>query len=153
MHIPIRVGVSPTLHIRGLLADADIKKGQVIERCPLILVGLDQLQPLSQTVLWRYHYEWNARNNCIVLGYGSLYNHSYTPNVRYGFNYQGQCLVFTALRQIAAGEELMINYNYENTGEPEPVASYLSDFDPHRQPKKAAKRPKAGRSRQPGRSF
>ena len=147
MHIPIRVGISPTLHIRGLLADADIKKGQVIERCPLILVGMDQLQPLSQTVLWRYHYEWNARNNCIVLGYGSLYNHSYRPNVRYGFNYQGQCLVFTALRQIAAGEELMINYNYDTTGETEPVAPYLSDFDPHRQPKKVAKGPKPGPGR------
>ena len=38
MEIPLRVGVSPTLNIRGLIATRDIKKNEVIERCPLILV-------------------------------------------------------------------------------------------------------------------
>ena len=50
----------------------------------------------------------------VALGYGSLYNHSYQPNARYD-DESGQTKVFTAIRDIAPGEEIMVNYN----GEPE----------------------------------
>jgi hypothetical protein len=45
-------------------------------------------------------------------GYGSLYNHSYRPNARY-VDLAGRTKVFTALRDIAAGEEITVNYNGE----------------------------------------
>jgi SET domain-containing protein len=43
------------------------------------------------------------------LGYGSLYNHSYRPNARYD-DEGGQAKVFRTLRDIAAGEEITVNY-------------------------------------------
>ena len=48
------------------------------------------------------------------MGYGSLYNHSYRPNARCD-DESGQTKVFRALREIAPGEEIVVNYN----GEPE----------------------------------
>ena len=46
----------------------------------------------------------------VALGYGSLYNHSYTPNAHYVD--VDQCRKrFVALRDIEAGEEITINYN------------------------------------------
>ncbi len=131
MNLPLRVGLSPTLNIRGLLAVADIRKGQVIERCPVILVDIRHEPLVKQTVLKRYYYEWNARHHCVVLGYGSLYNHSFQPNVRYRFNYKDQCLVCSALRDIAASEELFVNYLYESTDAAE-LLEYFTDFDAHR---------------------
>jgi SET domain-containing protein len=54
----------------------------------------------------------------LALGYGSLYNHSYHPNARYD-DAAGPTKVFTALRDIAAGEEITVNYN----GEPDDGSS------------------------------
>ena len=50
----------------------------------------------------------------LALGYGSLYNHSYRPNARY-VDLSERTKLFTAIRDIAAGEEITVNYN----GEPE----------------------------------
>jgi SET domain-containing protein len=46
----------------------------------------------------------------VALGYGSLYNHSYQPNARYD-DESGKTKVFSALRDIAPGEEIVVNYN------------------------------------------
>jgi uncharacterized protein len=46
----------------------------------------------------------------VVLGYGSLYNHSYKPNAYYR-DRRNRVKEFIALRDIAAGEEITINYN------------------------------------------
>ncbi len=131
MLLPFKVGESPTLKIRGIIATQDIIKGQELERCPIILVEINQSQFLKKTVLWRYYFEWNAKYHCIALGYGSLINHSYTPNVRYGFNYKEKVLIFTALKNINLGEELFINYNYDINSQ-DPLEPFLNDFDPHR---------------------
>jgi SET domain-containing protein len=52
-------------------------------------------------------------------GYGSLYNHSYRPNARY-VDLAGRTKLFTAIRDIAAGEEITVNYNGE-PGDETPV--------------------------------
>ena len=58
--------------------------------------------------------EWGRGKLALALGYGSLYNHSYRPNARY-VDLAGRTKLFTAMRDIAAGEEITVNYN----GEPE----------------------------------
>jgi SET domain-containing protein len=47
-----------------------------------------------------------------ALGYGSLYNHSYHPNARYDDRGE-QTMVFTAIQDIAPGDEITVNYNAE----------------------------------------
>ena len=50
----------------------------------------------------------------LALGYGSLYNHSFRPNARYD-DVGPQTKEFTAMRDIAPGEEITVNYNGEPT--------------------------------------
>lgn len=49
--------------------------------------------------------------HAIALGFGSLYNHENPANMRYSAIDSGRFLQFTAVRDIAMGEELTINYN------------------------------------------
>jgi uncharacterized protein len=46
----------------------------------------------------------------LALGLGSLFNHSRHQNVGFQRDVQRQCIIYTTLREIAAGEELCISY-------------------------------------------
>jgi len=55
----------------------------------------------------------DRREYGLVLGYGSLYQHSEEPNMEFGYNKSNKQMYFTATRMIRAGEELTINYGKE----------------------------------------
>ena len=59
-----------------------------------------------------YVFEWGEGKVALALGFGSLYNHSYRPNARYN-DVGPQTKAFQALRDIAPGEEITVNYNGE----------------------------------------
>ena len=67
-------------------------------------------------------YDWGGLagmpdTHALALGYGSLYNHGNPASLRYGADEAGLLLRLVAVRDVAAGEELTINYNAEG-GEP-----------------------------------
>ena len=128
MNLPIEVGISPTLHIRGILASRDIEKGEVIERCPLILCPIHQDSSLEETILGKYSFEWDQEYTCIVLGYGSLINHSYTPNARYSHDFKEKMMLFIALELIKKGEEIFVSYNGDPSDKT-PVEPDLTDYN------------------------
>jgi len=113
MDIPVEVGLSPTLGIRGLLATRDIAVGEVIEHCPVILIPVAQEDALEATVLGNYYFLWNDDFYAMALGLGSLHNHSYHANTIFERDFDGQLIVFKAAKPIRQGEELTINYNGE----------------------------------------
>jgi hypothetical protein len=47
----------------------------------------------------------------MVLGFGSLYNHSYTPNATYVKKPDERVVEFVALQDIGSSEEITVNYN------------------------------------------
>ena len=52
-----------------------------------------------------------SQTQAVALGLGSLFNHSLLhQNVGWSRDVTGQCIVYKALRDIRAGEELCINY-------------------------------------------
>jgi uncharacterized protein len=100
---------------RGVFARQAIAEGTIIERVPVLLAPLEQMNDsISCSLLGRYCFLRNRSTVALALGYGSLYNHSYTPNARYDEE-AGSRMVFTAIRAISRGEEITINYN----GDPE----------------------------------
>lgn len=105
------VGISPTLGIRGMIAVSDIQKGKVIERCPIILVPKSEQEHLLQTKIQNYYFDWTEKDCAVVLGYGSLVNHSFTPNAAYRWDYLHKNMVYFSLRNIRKAEEVTINYN------------------------------------------
>ena len=96
---------------RGVFARRVIRRGEVIERVPVLVLPVEEVKNASDwTGLARYCFHWGKGTVALALGYGSLYNHSYDPNARYD-DVAPQVKEFTALRDIAPGEEITVNYN------------------------------------------
>ena len=102
---------------RGVFAKAPIRSGELIERCPVIeIVGKD-VPPLKKNKLKEYYFIWHkpkkiATKVALCLGFGSIYNHSYTPNATYRKKIREGVVDFMAIRNIKKGEEITVNYNY-----------------------------------------
>jgi len=113
---------SPFLYIaashlggRGVFTGQPLSVGDAIEVCPVIVMPPDELAAIHATHLHDYYFLWGkAQNQCaIALGYGSLYNHSYDANANYLFDYDSNTIDFVCVKDIAAGEEITVNYNGE----------------------------------------
>jgi SET domain-containing protein len=101
---------------RGVFALRPIRKGEEIERVPVLVMGADEYaRGVDQTLLAGYVFAWGEGQIALALGYGSLYNHSYKPNAKYE-DEEEQAKRFVALRDIKAGEEVTVNYNGSPTG-------------------------------------
>lgn len=97
----------------GVVTTERIQKGEIIEKAPVILYTLEEEEHIDKTKLCNYTYAWESgKTGAIVMGYGSLYNHSYKPNARYERNFQDMFMDYVALCDIEAGAEVTINYNY-----------------------------------------
>jgi len=99
---------------RGVFAKERILEGELIEACPV--VSLDDPKDrarLRKTGLVNYYFLWGDTRDhaAICLGWGSVYNHSFEPNARYEKAMQDSRMDFYALRDIEAGEEVVVNYN------------------------------------------
>lgn len=96
----------------GVFATNNIKKGELIENAPLLLMDMNEFEHIKKTKLYYYFFEYTNKHFAVALGYGSLYNHSYTPNSRYLYNFKARCLKIIAIKNIKKGEEIFFNYNY-----------------------------------------
>lgn len=96
---------------RGVFAREFIASGTVFERAPvLVMPAHEVLGTTEDTLLSHYLFEWGKKTVALALGYGSLYNHSYSPNARYEDEGR-QMKSYVAVRNIEIGEEITINYN------------------------------------------
>jgi SET domain-containing protein len=97
---------------RGVFAGRAFAKGEVIEVCPV--VRLDPAPVGSLGALDHYVFKWgpDGKTLAVALGYGSLYNHSATPNARFSPRTAKDDIVFRASRDIAAGEQILIDYEW-----------------------------------------
>lgn len=104
----------------------DIKRNEVIEVCPLILVPMKEHGHIKRTKIYYYFFEYSDKYFAIVLGYGALYNHSYSPNSKYIFNYKTKTIKVVAIKNIKKGEEIFFNYNYF-PGSQEPLGDWYKE--------------------------
>ncbi len=101
---------------RGVIAKTPIAAGELIERSPVLPIGSVESESPG---LNDYSFAWGedvegfepGKECAIGLGYLSLYNHSDTSNVSLTRHYEENEMSIRALRDIAAGEELTINYD------------------------------------------
>lgn len=95
-----------------VIAKTQFARGEIIEICPLIILDeiaktVDRLKDLV------FEIDKKKGEYGLVLGYGSLYRHSNTPNVDYAYNKRQRHMFFIANKTIKAHEELTINYGSE----------------------------------------
>ena len=111
---------------RGVVAAKAIAAGEILERSPVLPLALKDSECPG---LNDYSLAWGEdvdgglgeQKACAIgLGYLSLYNHSEAPNVTFDHHYDDNEISVLALRDIALGEELTIDYGvplwWEKTG-------------------------------------
>ena len=85
-----------------------------MELCP-VLVLRRAFAKLPREIK-TYVFDWSVLagepgTQAIALGFGSMYNHANPANLRYEALREEALLRFIAVRAIAEGEELTVNYN------------------------------------------
>lgn len=108
---------------RGVFARCDIKMGEIIEKCPIIEVPKHDMANLRESILVTYFFYFgkNKERLAVVLGFGSIYNHSYKPNARYEIKNAEKIMNFIALNDIKKNEEITFDYKYGNPKNKSPL--------------------------------
>lgn len=110
----VRVGESD-IHGIGVFATASIDTGDIVEVCPVLILDAGDIALVDRTRLYDFYYGWPEGQGALALGYGSLYNHSADPNADYEKDPWGQVIRVRALRPIAEGEEVTVDYSRGGT--------------------------------------
>lgn len=104
---------------RGVVARRAFAPGELIERAPVLVIAPEawaRIEPrLEGSGIEGYAFLWppDQQSAALAMGYGSFYNHAFTPNARYEKRPELLAIDFLALRAIAPGEEVTINYGGE----------------------------------------
>jgi SET domain-containing protein len=99
---------------RGVIAERNIKLGEIITNCELLLLSPEDTIKVNETDLqwYTFTFDKNSKQDCLVLGDGEIFNHDDDANVLYGLiDWNGRKLMrFQASRDINKGEQLFIDY-------------------------------------------
>lgn len=108
----VRMGIVEG-HGRGMFAVRAFAKGELIERAPIIPIDEKKWPNAAKTILSDYAFDWGEKDEhaAIALGYTSIYNHSYSPNAQLEQMLDELMMEIIAIKDIAAGQEITINYN------------------------------------------
>lgn len=106
---------------RGVFTASPIHEGDIIEVCPVIVIPKRELPIIHKTILHDYYFLWGDKlDDCaIALGYGSMYNHELNPNANFILDLENMTIDIEAIQDIAAGEEITLNYHGEPGDESE----------------------------------
>ncbi|WP_422011577.1 SET domain-containing protein-lysine N-methyltransferase [Roseateles sp.] len=99
---------------RGAYALRAHAAGETVELCPVILFNgsFASVPGEVRQILFNWGVlAGTSAMHCLALGYGSMYNHENPANMRYEADVAKRGLRFVAVRDIAEGEELTVNYN------------------------------------------
>ena len=111
---------------RSVQALRDFKKGDLIERCPVIFIPNEEIEHIQKTALNDFIYPWTGfqfdgaslkigkptkeDTRAVALGYGSIYNHSADPNAIWEPSYEDFILEMRAAKDIRSGDLIEVSY-------------------------------------------
>jgi hypothetical protein len=107
IHPPTAIQVAASPVGRGVFAVRDLGAGERIELCPIL--ALDEEETAGTLADYCVDAGDDSGGKVLMLGYGSLYNHSEDPNAEY-VHEADDAYAFVAIREIAAGEQITISY-------------------------------------------
>ena len=110
--LKLKIQNSP-LHGLGVFAAYDIVKGEVIERCPYIVIDDDDLQEANRLNDYLYNSPDRVGDYLCMMGFGMLYNHGNPANAEWQIDDDNRFVRFTALNDISAGDEIVHDYGDE----------------------------------------
>jgi uncharacterized protein len=108
---------------RGVYTSKRIYRHDIVEVCPVIPLTVEEVKHVDMSVLKWHLFMWPAdgerywkdkwTGSCMTLGYGSVYNHSADPNMKWYARRSTNEIVFYAIRDIKPGEELTHDYKWD----------------------------------------
>lgn len=110
----IYVDNSP-IHGRGVFTKELIQKGELIEECHYIKLdaSFNSISDKLKDIVF-FHSVTGNFGISVVLGYGSIYNHSDLNNATWKIDTDKDCYSFFAIKDINPGEEICTNYKKTN---------------------------------------
>jgi SET domain-containing protein len=109
------------IHGWGVFAKETIFENEIFEECLVLTLPIPHGE--TSDYLLNYRFNWPQgdiwEEQVCALGFGSLYNHSDTPNAYWRSNLEKKTFEFVSSRQILPGEEIFVWYggdNYWNDG-------------------------------------
>jgi SET domain-containing protein len=111
----------------GVFATSPIFKGEIIEECPVLDIPKKAHQYIPDLFI-DYAFNSLVPNNPPVLlfGFGGLYNHSNTPNVKWNLHPQNNRIFqFIAIENIKSKEEVCIYYEGKNYWDQRPYINLV----------------------------
>lgn len=117
----LAVRMTPTMG-RGVFACRAVPCGAGLGSFYTIEVPAAEVRAMAGGTLSRFWFEDEDGSAAVVLGIVELINHSTTPNVgrRWLSSPEGQVVQIFALRDIAAGEQLFIDYKFDGAPDDPP---------------------------------
>lgn len=94
---------------KGVFANKNFIAGDIIEICPNIIDECDNFKGLSYNYIFGNYNKNNIDYCTLAFGYGSMYNHSNTPNAIWEIKDRTNFTI-TALNNIKKGDEIFISY-------------------------------------------
>jgi hypothetical protein len=70
---------------RGIFAERDVKQGETITKCEILVLSPNDTTKVNETNLkcYTFVYDGKTKQDCLVLGDGEIFNHSDDANVLY----------------------------------------------------------------------
>jgi SET domain-containing protein len=98
---------------RGVFSSMLIAKDEVIEECPLVVIPAEDYDIITSTRIVNFCFFFDREEKILALamGFGSMYNHAFPSNASHSIDRDTRLVTIYAVRAIAAGEEICINYN------------------------------------------
>jgi hypothetical protein len=109
---PIRVSTASRFG-RGLVTTRAVNAGEVLEACGLLVLPRRAEAAVRS---WGYVFDVAGRS-AVAAGAVSFVNHSYRPNARYDVDEVAELVELSALVDIEAGAEVLVNYNGDPDGD------------------------------------
>lgn len=106
-----------SIHGRGVFALEKIDAGEILEECHFFLLDerrFDLIDPVLKEMVFAWPAHQPDHRFAVVLGGGTIYNHSYENNATWETDEIACCFRFRAIRDIEKGEEIFTNYNRSN---------------------------------------
>ena len=99
---------------RGVFARCNVGSGELIERCPIIDVPKSDTSNLNRSILVTYflYHGKGKKRLAVLLGYGSIYNHSPDPNATFKIKEKDLVVEFTAIKTIKKDDEITFDYRH-----------------------------------------
>ena len=123
IHPPQKIYVKNSpVHGLGVFASEKINKDEIFEVCPILSLPMKFGETSPLFINYRFNWpsgtsEW--KEQVISLGFGSLYNHSESPNSYWFSDDETRTFKFVASCDIEPEEEIFVWYgdvNYWNDG-------------------------------------